>query len=94
MAADEALAGKVGEAMVKPGADAAPEATPALLSGIGVVTEGAVLAGVIERAGMLLLLLLLLSSFLPQAPNAKITEKAMTVAAVRMLTNFMCMWKS
>ena len=55
--------------MVKPGADAAPEAAPALLSGIGVVTEGAVLAGVIERAGMLLLLLL--SSFLPQAPNAK-----------------------
>ena len=82
---------------MKLGADAAPEATPALLSGIGVVTEGAVLAGVIERAGMLLLLLLLLllvSSFLPQAPNAKITEKAMTVAAVRMLTNFMCMWKS
>ena len=75
---------------MKLGADAAPEATPALLSGIGVVTEGAVLAGVIERAGMLLLLLLL-SSFLPQAPNAKITEKAMTVAAVRMLTNFMCM---
>ena len=78
---------------MKLGADAAPEATPALLSGIGVVTEGAVLAGVIERAGMLLLLLLL-SSFLPQAPNAKITEKAITVAAVRMLTNFMCMWKS
>ena len=78
---------------MKLGADAAPEATPALLSGIGVVTEGAVLAGVIERTGMLLLLLLL-SSFLPQAPNAKITEKAMTVAAVRMLTNFMCMWKS
>ena len=75
---------------MKLGADAAPEATPTLLSGIGVVTEGAVLAGVIERTGMLLLLLLL-SSFLPQAPNAKITEKAMTVAAVRMLTNFMCM---
>lgn len=77
---------------MKPGADAAPEAMPALLSGIGVVTEGAVLAGVVERAGMLLLLLL--SSFLPQATNAKITEKAMTVAAVRMLTNFMCMSKS
>ena len=91
MAADEALAGKVGDAMVKPGADAAPAATPALLSGIGVVTDGAVLAGVIERAGMLLLLL---SSFLPQALNAKTKERARTVAAVRMLANFMCMSES
>ena len=72
--------------MELPDAEDAPEALLALESGIGVIAEGAVLAGSAERAGMLLP-----SSFLPQAPSAKTTERVMIAAATRVFTNFICM---
>ena len=70
------------------GADEVPEAPLALVSGIVVMTDGAVLAGVVAEGGMALVLglvLVLVFSFLPQAPSASKAEKATTVAATRVV---------
>ena len=68
------------------GADEVPEAPLALVSGMVVMTDGAVLAGVVAEGGMALVLglvLVLVFSFLPQAPSASSAEKATTVVARR-----------
>ena len=65
-----------------------PEAPLALVSGMVVMTDGAVLAGVAAEGGMALVLglvLVLVFSFLPQAPSASKAEKATTVAATRVV---------
>ena len=70
------------------GADEVPEAPLALVSGMVVMTDGAVLAGVAAEGGMALVLglvLVLVFSFLPQAPSASKAEKATTVAATRVV---------
>ena len=70
------------------GADEVPEAPLALVSGIVVMTDGAVLAGVAAEGGMALVLglvLVLVFSFLPQAPSTSKAEKATTVAATRVV---------
>ena len=70
------------------GADEVPEAPLALVSGVVVMTDGAVLAGVAAEGGMALVLglvLVLVFSFLPQAPSASKAEKATTVAATRVV---------
>ena len=93
LAAEAPLAGTIGYGVMDVGAD---EGTTvpieplalALVSGAVVVTDGAVLAGVAAEGGMALVFgLVLVFSFLPQAPSASSTEKATTVAARRVFGN-------
>lgn len=77
----------VGSAIVDVGADEEPMAPLAVTSGvgvgIGVVTDGAVFAGVVG--------IVVVSCFLPQAPRASNAESATTVVAVRALNDIVCM---
>ena len=82
MVVEEPLAGVSGYGVMDAGADAAPEVPAALLVSGVVVTDGAVLAGVAAEGGMAPGLVLVFS-FLPQAPSASSAEKATTVAVIR-----------
>lgn len=74
LAADAALAGIVGSAIMEVGAEDEPM-VPVAVSGIGVVTDGAVLAGVAGST--------MVSTFLPQAPSASRAQSATTVVTER-----------
>ena len=91
MVVEEPLAGVSGYGIMDPGADAAPEVPVApLVSGV-VVTDGAVLAGVAAEGGMAPgLVLVLVFSFLPQAPSASSAERATTVAVIRVFGDIKC----
>ena len=85
LAAEAPLAGTTGYGAMDVGADegtTVPIEPLALVSGAVVVTDGAVLAGVAAEGGMAPGLVLVFS-FLPQAPSASSAEKATTVVARR-----------
>ena len=90
---EEPLDGVSGDGTMDAGADAVPELPVApLVSGV-VVTDGAVLAGVAAEGGMapgLVLVLVLVFSFLPQAPSASSAERATTVAVIRVFGDIKC----
>ena len=89
LTAEAPLAGTIGYGVMDVGADegtTVPIAPLALVSGAVVVTDGAVLAGVAAEGGMAPGLVLVFS-FLPQAPSASSAEKATTVAVIRVFGN-------